>query len=386
MRNFMLINSMRTASRAFDVGLRAQGFKVPARLKVDKRAKAVIEAPDRTDLLKFGKAWPEDIALVLHAVRPILLKSGFTEQQVLRGLGTVRDCLDLQTVYIPYRDPEDAVLSEFNRARASLMGNWRFSDPDGFWAEGFDVSSRHINRDRTFSGRFIDFGHARILKRMNYWPGTIRRIFDTFVEVFPESCMVPYEAFVRDPDRIYEQIAGRSAFEIKDRAPFHLRLNGLANRLARKNPIRLNYRDEQVQLFVEMAAVIPHTQDMDRMVALDMDLTGYLPVVREKLGAALGLCIGQKAWNALSPEFQSILKDMSPDDAPVKPILRAFDADFAALYGHYRENTFEALPGEISDRFRAHMVSDADHVRDLLDAGRLQPLIQGTGVERGRVG
>ena len=375
MRNFMLINSMRTASRAFEIGLRAQGFKVPARLRVDRRTRAVIEAPDRTDLLKFGKNWPDDIALVLHAVRPILFKSGFTEQQVLRGLGAVRDRLALRCVYIPYRDPEDAVLSEFNRARAWLMGNWKFSDPDGFWAKGIDVSSHRIDTKSAFSGRSMTFDRARLMNRMNYWPGTIRRIFDTFVTVFPESCMVPYEVFLHDPDRIYDGIARRSGFEIENRAPFHLRLNGLANRLVRKNPIRLGYRGEQVELFVEVASIIPHTQDMDRMVALDTNVTGHLPTVRAKLGADLGLCVGHTAWNALSDAFRSILKDLSPDDAPLKPVLQAFDADFAAHYDHYRENTVAALPQDLADSVRVHMVSDADHVRNLLDAGRLQSLV-----------
>ena len=150
MKNFLLINPLRAASRAFYLNLTIQDtLEIPSRIAVDVMMLQLVQAIKNQNLnqavlvatsLKETLS-SENYGLIFHALRPMLYDWNVSRQMCITALKIVRQVFEIEIVFCPIRNVGKSLLSEYNRSIASCLGEWCFTSSCQFWKRGFDVAT-----------------------------------------------------------------------------------------------------------------------------------------------------------------------------------------------------------------------------------------------------
>lgn len=400
----MVVNTGRTASRAFYLNLRAQpdpvvcsrtGFDFVTSCFISYHVKKPLRDLIRTyDASSRLAGEPPLWGIVFHGVRPRLAYP-FDSERNRALLTAVRDELNVHTVFLPVRDPEAVFLSELNRRLATTLGDWVFPERSLGWQRRFRLQD--LARLETTVGQPLgDATHRSediepLARDMATRTGKSFSIYRLFKSVFPRVYLIPYERFLERPREVLQLLAQAAGFRFANNALADIRLNSLANRLLCYNPITLHMRDDalpgrfkerfagllrrggsfphgpyDVRFRFEIAEVIELCDDWGTYVPLDVDCTEALPRVAEDLSAHIGLGVNIRDLAALAPSERALVQNPRFLSDLVSAIAPVFEANYEHTKAHYRGLYFNELPPEARKILWEVNGRECEQIRELL--------------------
>ena len=226
---FMVLNTGRTASRAFYLNLKRQRSVLSvSRTYLDAAISRFMSKGDSSSLVRVegilkalrGHACGNTaFGTVFHGVRP-LLAYPFSDERNREVLKALRDRWGIRTVFFPIRDPRDVFLSSMNRSLAHAAGDWRFP-PDVFgWKNQFSFDELSNGAATGSEDRSSPKGDPGLLHKIavhiSERTGRLHSLYELFSAVFDEIYLVDYRKLLEDPEAIYRGIAEVGGFSFDD--------------------------------------------------------------------------------------------------------------------------------------------------------------------------
>lgn len=379
---------MRTASRAFDVILRAQGLSVFPRLQLDIVVRKLAEisesdSSDRERMLEYFSFGIQNV-FIFHGFRPFLFRRGYTEKTKKIVFNDIIRASKVDYIFIPLRDPYEALLSEYNRAVANKLGNWIFSLSDHYFLNGFDLINSK-NRSEFYvkpikknvlvrwASKFSPSVHVLSKhdievdpEQLNYVQGMVEKQLEFLSQFYPRVKFLNYKTLLTNPDEVFSSMATASGFEIADRSIFHVKVNSLGNRFLCRNPLRLRYNGIYVDVFIEVQSIAPFCSDRGFLHILPYDISSLVPNIRSHFSETMVLAIPMDQYNTLPMELVEILTNGLLLVCCFDQILSRFDDEFVFHLRSYRELNVNQLPPKILDFWGDSLESERSFVEGLL--------------------
>ena len=146
--SFMVVNTGRVASQYFYINLKLQpNVFMPSRYQFDFIAKSFIKRRYHYPLKKLVKMKDHEfsrrpglcLGIVFHSARRNLVYP-LNSQRNSDFLKILRDDLELNTIFLPMRDPDKVFKSEMNRQLARIVGDWSFPPGLNGWQKKWSLN------------------------------------------------------------------------------------------------------------------------------------------------------------------------------------------------------------------------------------------------------
>ena len=382
MKKFLLINTLRTASRAFYLNFAVQDtLEIPSRMAVDVMILQMVHAikenkPNQALHLALSlksTLSSEDYCLIFHALRPLLYDWNVSKQVCIIALKLVRQVFDIEVVFCPIRNVGESLLSEYNRAIASCLGDWNFTTSNHFWKRGFDAHnlSTQAYTAPTYDTFSKTVKHEEIHANMCYRPHFFEHWTSIFLEVFDELHFISYAQFVNKPEETFEHICAITGCSIENKTLFHTKLNGLSNRFLWNNPILLHFGDaRQCRIFIDLQSSIYHNKDFFNihynggLSHIRNNIHTKLPKTHAIIQEPLALGLFTPDLQLLTEEELLLVQDLEWLNKSLSPLLELYDDAFEKHHAFYRR-MYTDDKNIIRQHFHKHVVAENRYLKRL---------------------
>jgi hypothetical protein len=404
--SFLIVNTGRAASRAFQLILRTQPEVWScSRRDFDRAAHRLARRKDAEPLQALARSFQTIRTLmpvaptfgaVFHDVgklaRPML------DENNTACLAAIAYEFDIDTAFLVMREPRDALLSELNRELAEKVGFWSFSAIGLPWKDV--LTPAEIARVEPPSHAtptpvtHTDEELERLVREISARVGKLHSLYRLFAEVFANVHIVPYASFIEDPRGVFERIGARAGFRFSETSLLHTKLNGLANRILNFNPVSVaidpDWRpagirervarrilghseggaplrgDGTVRFQFEIADVISLCQDMGTFEPVSMDCSARLPQIAKDVGAPIGLGVDRDDLAALSPQDYAMVRDPRFVEALLERVAPAYAHNYAIAKSHFKSQIYvDELP---AGALEIYWEQNGDEYHRLMDA------------------
>lgn len=389
--SFMVVNTGRSASRAFYLILNSQpGLIMPSRYALDAavyvlsktQSKLIFRLIIRLCLRAAANGKQVQPGFVFHSPRRWLVDPVESPRNIAL-LSAIRDVLDVDTVFFPVRLPKSLFLSELNRQMASKVGDWAFPESASGWRRRWNPADllqcfpwKKGDVESCFAKALVSVNYSMLAESVNNHTGKMLSLYKLFSTVFNCVRVFRYEDFIKDAELILRKMSVCAGFGFTDLALVHAKLNGLGNRLLVYNRFlvdsdslaflktpRSRYKapGRSCRFRFEASSVIPICEDWGCLQRVPVECERAMPevsrVLQNQPALAVLACDGKRLHRT---ELASI------GNRVVEAIAPGFDETFAEVYRAYKEKVyFSELP---SDLFQVFSSSQQQEYESLWEA------------------
>ena len=261
--SFMVLNTGRVASQYFYINLNLQpNVIIPSRYAFDYVAKSFIKRRYYKPLTKLIEIKKYELSrqpgssfgIVFHSARRNLIYP-LNSKKNIEFLKALRDDLELNTIFFPFRAPDKVFKSEMNRQLARTVGDWSFPIGLNGWKRKWNLSQFKALKEKRLANDNLagflprEINHKNLKKNSKKFiidTAKIFSLYDLFDNIFENVKVFDFEYLFNDPRKLFRSMSKEEGFAFSDFSLINTKLNSLANRFMLYNGFILEV-DSQTQ-------------------------------------------------------------------------------------------------------------------------------------------